>query len=280
MSEARRLAETFLARHPDEAGAVLEGLAPETAADLCAALPPAETARALAGMVPAAAAAILTRLPADSAADLLAQLAPGAAAGVLRCFAPEERGGWLEALPATQRARAALMLGQGPDTLGAWVDPRIPAVRREATVAEARGCFREGRGGCGLVVLDGERRPLGVVPLARLLEADPETPVTRLVDRAVPILPAGAGLAQARSVAGWRESGVLPVVDRHGRFLGGLSGARLEQALAPPVAPPAGAGGEALATLTGTYLRVLAGLVQGLWAVFTPHRDGRGGHGL
>ncbi|HKL77785.1 MAG TPA: CBS domain-containing protein [Gammaproteobacteria bacterium] len=280
MSEARRLAETFLALHPGEAGAVLEGLAPEAAAGLCADLPPADAARALAGMVPAAAAAILGRLPEGSAADLLGHMPPGATAGILRCFIPEDRAEWLDALPATQRARVALMLGQAPDTLGAWVDTRIPAVRREATVAEACDRFREGTGGCGLVVLDGDRRPMGVVPLARLLDADPETPVSRLADRGVPILPAGVGLAQARAVAGWREYGVLPVVDRHGRFLGGLTGARLEQALAPHAAPQVPSGGEALATLTGTYLRVLAGLLQGLWAVFTPGepRDGGGRH--
>jgi Mg/Co/Ni transporter MgtE len=281
MDEAGELARTYLEAHPDEAGRVLEGLDGADAAALCAELPPEQAAPALVAMVPSAAAEVVTRLPSEAAQALIPRLGSGAAVDILRCLPPEQRTALLDGLPRTRRARIALLLGQGPETLGAWADPRIPVVRGEATVGEARQALgaAPGDAGCALIVLDEDRRPVGVVPVARLLQADGPDPIGPLVARGVPVLSAGAGVAQARAARGWRAYGVVAVVDRRGRFLGGLTGSRLERALEPRPSPTIPASGAALTALTDTYLGVLGGLLHGLWAVFRPG-PGRGGrHG-
>jgi len=279
MDEAGELARAYLEAHPDEAGRVLEGLDGADAAALCAELSPEQAAPALVGMVPSAAAGVVARLPPEAAQALVPRLGAGAAADILRCLPPEQRTALLDGLSRARRTRIVLLLGQGPETLGAWADPRIPVVRREATVVEARQALRAASGdaGCALIVLDEGRRPVGVVPVARLVQADGEEPIGPLVARGVPVLSAGAGVAQARTARGWRAFGVVPVVDRQGRFLGGLTASRLERALEPRSSPTAPGSGAALAALTETYLGVLGGLLNGLWAVFAPGRgDGHG----
>jgi len=282
MDEAGELARAYLAAHPDEAGRWLEGLDPDDAAALFAQLPAEEAAPALAAMVPAAAAAVLARLPPERAQALLSRLALGAAVDILRGLGVEQRAGLLGGLSRGRRARIGLLLGQAPETLGAWVDPHTPVVRQEATVADGREALRGAGGdpGCALVVLDEGRRPVGVVPLARLVQAGGDTPIAPLVRRGVPILYAGTGIAQARAVEGWRPFGIVPVVDRQGRFLGGVTGARLEQALAPSASAGGRQNGGALGDFAETYLGVLGGLLTGLWAVFRPGpgKGGRHGH--
>lgn len=91
-------------------------------------------------------------------------------------------------------------------------DDRAEAVRQRLT-GQRYECASH------IVVCEG-RRFAGVVRLEDLLAADPEATMAALMDRDAPFVAPGAD----QEVAAWRAvrnaESALPVVDRHGRFLG------------------------------------------------------------
>ncbi len=271
MTEGRALSEAFIAGHPDRAARVLENIPAEEVALFLAGLGSEQGASVLGAMLPMPGAGVLEALPPATAVAILRELSPGTVAGLLRVLGPDRARPLREGLTAGRRAVVDLLLGYPADTFGAWADPGALALRADATAGEARRTVAEGAipAGCEVYVVDERNRLLGVVRLPDLLGADPQRPLSGLLDSGVPLLPAGAGLEAAHRFPGWERFGALPVVDRRDRFLGTVSLARL-RALPPEAGEAPEGNGQALAALTETYLRILGSLLALLVRALLP----------
>lgn len=281
MADGAALAWAFVETHPQEAARALETLpAPEVAAFL-EPLAPERGASVLTGMLPRHAAECLEALERPVAKRLAESLEAVAIADIAR-YLPEERGqellGWLR---PGRRAAAGLLLAYPQNTLGAWADPRVMTLRRDATVAWARKAIRLAavppRG--ELFVVDEHGRLAGMVALASLLRTGPEVQLGTIMERDQWALPARADLSRATEAFAGSDRRTLPVVDPRGRLLGALSPARLGQALGGPsreVHAEPGNGG-AMGEMGATLGSALTGLLRAWWDLLTPFSSDQSG---
>lgn len=277
MAEGEGLSRAFAERHPEEAARLLEALpAPEVSAYL-AALPVAVAAPVVAAMLSVPAAGVLDCMGAETGGALLANLRPERAAAVLRCLAPERREAWLGRLRPGRRAAVALLLSYPTDTVGAWAEPRILSLRRDATVAWARRAVAAVAIAeeSDLYVVEADRRLAGWLPVARLLRCGPQVRLDQVMDRHPTALPAVTGIGEARADSGWVGHTALPVVDGRGQLLGAVTEAVLDRALGGgPVREPL-TGGGAMGALTDAYLHAGAGLLREVWGLLAPAAGSR-----
>jgi len=260
------LAQAFLEAHPAEAAGVLEGLPPGDVAELSRTVPPEAMAPALGAMAPALGGRCLQELAEEDAADLLEILPTRQAAALLRSLPQYRQRLLLGRIKTGRRTALASLLHQPGDTVGAWTDPDILTAREDAPVGRALQEVQESghRGACGLYVVDGDFRLVGVVQIPELLQAGRETPVGRLADRSVPALPAATGLAALPGHPAWKHLPELPVADARGRLLGAVTAATLALAVQGPRAAVPEQSGTMLNELGSSFFQALGMLVQTL----------------
>ncbi len=226
-----RLAGAFLATYPRDAARVLEQANPATSATVLSRCSPRVIAETLRQMDPAEAAAALARLPDELTGGVLSELSPGAAALILRPLDPPERERLLAAAPeeTAKSLRAALFYPQG--TAGSLMDSNVLALSSQITAGEARQRVRRRlrRIGNYLYLVDGERKPVGVVSLGDLMLASPKASLASLMRSSVRRISAQAGMDVVLAHPGWRELHALPVVDSKGALVGILRRETYEQ---------------------------------------------------
>lgn len=275
MTEGQKLSRAFAEQYPGEAARVLEGLSESEVAAYLAELPAAVAAPVVAAMLPLAAAGVLGRMAPETGGAVVAVLGPERAASALRCLDRGSREALLARLRPGRRAALGLLMAYPEDTVGAWADPRTLALRRDATVAWARHAVAASvaPANCDLYVVDGDRRLRGWLPVGKLLRSDAAARLEQVMDPGPAVLPATAGVGEARGDGGWIGHASLPVVDGRGRLIGAVSAETLDRALGLGQERPAEAGSGALGTLVGTYLQAGVGLLQGLWGLLAPAAD-------
>lgn len=225
------LAVAFLASHPRDATRVLEQAGAETSATVLSRGSPRVIAETLRHMDPAEAAAVLARLPAKPIPGVLSELPLGTAALMIRALDPPERERLLAAAPeeSARSLRTALFHPEG--TAGSMMDANVLALPSEISAGEARQRVRRRsrRTGNYLYVVDGERKPIGVVSLGELMLASPRTSLASLMRSSVAKISARSGADTILAHPGWRELHALPVVDSKGVLVGILRRETQEQ---------------------------------------------------
>jgi magnesium transporter len=186
---------------PDRAGEVLSEADDQTLLDLVRALGAGQVSR------------ILERMPPDHAAEVVEELSEEEARAVLGLMGGE------------RSAEVQELLEHPEGTAGRLMSPGGVTVPEGATAAQAieqiRKSAREERS-FEVYVVDDQQRVVGVVPLRRLLVADPATPVRALREPVVAVRPETDGEEVARLVARY-DLLAVPVVDDGGRLLGTIS---------------------------------------------------------
>jgi|GEM_PF-4975309 len=190
MAEGEALGRAFAADHPGEAADVLEGVPAAAVAAFLAEVPAADAAAVLAAMLPGPAAGVVAAMAPEAGAAALRNVPPERAAALLRCLDRDRREALVTELRPGRRAAVKLLLAYPADTVGAWADPRVLAVRRDASVGRARRAVRDSGtpAGCDLYVVDGQRRLAGTVPVGKLLRLDPEAALARAMEPEVAAL--------------------------------------------------------------------------------------------
>jgi len=183
----------------EQAGAVLHEMDDQTLLGLVRALDEVE----LSG--------ILERMPADNAAQVVDELPAEQAEKVLDLM-KEEKSEEVQEL-----------LDYGEKTAGRIMSPEFVAVHEEMTVAQALDHVRKAASAeqaFYIYVVDDHDHLVGVVPLRRLITADPATPI-RLIrhEDVVSVMPETDQEEVARMVAKYNLLAV-PVVDTDRRLLG------------------------------------------------------------
>jgi magnesium transporter len=224
LSLEHELAVAFLESHPTEAAVALERMRGERRAATLAAVPAEAAVLAVRAMVRPVAADCLARLDAAAAGGILEGLDMDAAAAVLRRMQPAARARLVD-LTGTERREAIERLLQYPEgTAGAVMDPTVPTLPDDVSIAEARIRLRRTvqRLLFYVYVVDRDHRLVGVLDVAELMGARAGEPLRAVMHTSVERLPAWLPAAAIRTDAGWKNYHAMPVVDEAGRFLGAI----------------------------------------------------------
>lgn len=279
MTGTENLSFAFLESHPADAARVLERIAPRHVAALLAEVPARLAAPVLQSMLPLQAARCLEMLGEDAAAGLLRALGPQAGVAVLHYVPEARRNDLLAQLPTAQGMAFRLLLGYPEDTVGAWMDPRVPALPADSSVESAIRRLREAtdEDHAGIFVIGSGQRLLGHAGALDLLRAPADATLDKVMGEAAFTIPARASLRAAETHAGWNRFQVLPVVERDNHFVGALDRGVLVRALQRDRRSPAGDGHDSMiANAASAWWLGVAGLIQLIVSLLpvTPYRPG------
>lgn len=221
MTDAPALPLAFLTRNPAGAAAVLDDLPAADAAAFLAAVPPRIAGGVVAKMPPWPASRCIAALPADHSAATLREAPFQDAAAIFRLLGEDESGPILEALPKRLAADFRRSLAYPEGTVGAWIDPDLPALKEDDSVAEARKAARKARQLSDVLYLvDDNRKLKGAVRAAALLRLDDSAPLATAAEPAPQPLPARMRVSTALEAEDWARFSVLPVVSRKNQVIG------------------------------------------------------------
>lgn len=269
MTRSPTLTLAYLNRYPDSAAQVLDGLDPGCAGAFLESVPTRLAAGVLDRMSSWSAARTLLAMSPPQAAAILRQIPLYDGVGLLRLIPAEQHKTLLDELPSrrAQRLRNALRYPAG--SVGAWIDPDIPAFAVTAKAEEAMRYLRHSADDSHVFLhaVDGGR-VLGALPVGRLLRSDPDTPLGDLPYEPLVPLSSRASLASASSHPDWDRYLVLPVAGRNGTMVGGLSRASLGRGLAERTGPR----GRGRPSMTVQLLNMLGVVCTGLLRAVTAGR--------
>lgn len=234
MSDALDLSLRFLHRHPEAAADTLEAQTDSIATAYLQQAPARLAGPVVAHMLPFYAARCLQRLPAESAAGILREIPASTAAVLMRRLPIRFRDQVIEALPRRVGAAIKLLQGYPVSSVGAWLDALAASLPEDISVCQAWQRLREEAVDIDrmIPVVDRTGRLRGCLRSAALLTADPETPLSQLIETPVHTLAARSDLLHAReNEEAWRHNEPVPVTARDGRYLGVLRHADLHRGL-------------------------------------------------
>jgi len=157
---------------------------------------------------------ILERMPPDEAADVVESLPEETAEQILDLVKEEESEEIQE------------LLRYGESTAGGIMTPEFVAVHEDMTVGQALEHLRKSATGEGIFyvyVVDDHDHLVGVVPLRRLITADPATPVSAIRRTDVVSVTADTDQEEVARLVTKHNLLAVPVVDRHNRLIGTIT---------------------------------------------------------
>jgi len=196
----------------DEQRSVIESLDDETAADAVSEIPTRMQV------------ALLNSLSAGKAADIVEEMAPDEAADVLQELPPETSAEVLANMEAKEADEVRELLGFEENTAGGFMTTEFIVVMETASVEAAVEALRNFSGPLetiqSIYLIAANLVLTGVVPLARLLVSDRNTPLLSLTTDPVISVPFHADEKTVVSMFHKYNLLTLPVVDDNGRLLG------------------------------------------------------------
>lgn len=217
-------------------GAELQEWPPQEVADLLRSLDEEQSASLFRALSQRAAAEAFAYLEPEEQSDLLARLADVEIRQLLESVTPDDRTRLLESLSDDDRRRllgllapedlkeAHWLLGYPEDSAGRLMTPNLVAVRPHWTVSQAlRQVRRKGKDSetvNRIYVIDDGGRLVDDIQLRKFILAEPDTPVSEIMDEVCASVPALAHREEAVSIIRRYDQSALPVVDAHGLLLG------------------------------------------------------------
>jgi magnesium transporter len=210
--------------HPADIADIIEELAPAEREAVIESLDEQVAAEALEELDPRMQVSIVEAMDSDKAADIVQEMDPDAAADLLGDLSPETSEEILEEMEPAERQEVAELLQHEQDTAAGRMTTDYLALSPRATLADARELLRKYEGGAenvSTVFLVSDDWTLeGAIPVAKLLLADPTTP---LRDLSTPEPIKCQGDCDEKQVAELFDKYnllSLPVVDEGGRLTG------------------------------------------------------------
>lgn len=232
MPEHPRLTLAFLAHAPESAAQVLEEIDAEQAAAFLAEVPARIAAPVIGSMSSWTAARLVAHLAPERAAAVLHNLHFHDTAGIVRLIESERAAAVLDALPGRLSKRLHNALTYPAGSVGAWIDPEIPAFADTASVADTFRYLSNVPLASHLFLHDEEDgRFAGAIPVTALMKSDGARPLAELPISRVRPLSSRATLSSVAFLDEWDEFLMLPVVGRKQTVVGGLSRAGLRKGL-------------------------------------------------
>lgn len=224
MSSNTKLTVAFLEKAPRAAAAELQQLPVNESAALIESVPPRLSAPVVIGMTPWNAARLLETMASTRAAMIIRQLGFADMVSMARLIAAEARARIADELPGNISRRLLNALRYPPYQVGAWIDPEVPTLSADDTVADALRVLRTADF-ASHVFLEAEAHGefLGVIAIRDVLQGDPGIRLGQLRRLRVEPVSNRASLASITFDERWDELIHLPVVGRRGNLLGGLA---------------------------------------------------------
>jgi CBS domain-containing protein len=223
---------------PGELADLLEDLGRDARQELLASLEPERAADALEEMDPDELGALLRETPPEDAAALVARMEPDEAVDALRDLEDEARHELLEHMDPDHREALSDLLGYEQDRAGGFMTTNLVVVGPDETVRQIRRALRKEKEHAGdldgIVVVDGDGRLIGDVPLYNLAIATNDSPIASLLAEGEAVsVPTEAGITEvAERLIDCRHSSVI-VVDDEYRPVGRILADDLLDALMP-----------------------------------------------
>jgi flagellar motility protein MotE (MotC chaperone)/sporulation protein YlmC with PRC-barrel domain len=210
--------------HPADLADIIEELSRDEQRSLIESLDDEVAAEAVSEIPTRMQVALLNSLSAGKAADIVEEMAPDEAADVLQELPPETSAEVLANMEAKEASEVRELLGFEENTAGGLMTTENIELLETATVESAVEALRNFSGPLETihsVHLIGTNMVLtGVVPLARLLVADKNAPLSSLVTDSAISVPFHADEKTVISMFHKYNLLTLPVVDDNGRLLG------------------------------------------------------------
>jgi sporulation protein YlmC with PRC-barrel domain len=218
--EYERLAEM----HPSDLAEILEDLAPAEREAVFTSLDEEVAADTLEEVDPKLQKSLLEKLDEERIADIVEEMDPGAAADLLGELSEEQSDAILEEMEPEERQEVAELLEFDEDSAAGCMTTDFVYLGREATVAQAvqalRGFDGDPETVTEIYLLDEKRMLRGVIPLARLVMAQPEARLSVLTEPRVLSCPADLHQNDLAELFDKYNLHALPVVDAQGRMVG------------------------------------------------------------
>jgi len=218
--EHERLSEM----HPSELADILEDLAPAERQAVFTSLDEEVAAETLEEVEPKLQKELLEKLDEERIADIVEEMDPGAAADLLAELPEERSDAILEEMEPEERQEVEELLEFDEHSAAGSMTTDFVHLGLDSTVAQAVQALKNFDGDPETVtevfLLDDKRVLQGVVPLARLVMALPETRLEVLTEARVLSCPAEMKQNDLAEMFDKYNLHSLPVVDAHGRMVG------------------------------------------------------------
>jgi magnesium transporter len=167
--------------------------------------------------------ALMDALDQGEVSRILDQMPPDEAADVVETLPEEQASRILHAMPPAEAEEIQDLLQYGESTAGGIMTPEYIAVHEEMTVGQALDHVRKSvtrEGVFYVYVVDNHDHLVGLVPLRRLITADPSTPVHAIRRTDVISVTADTDQEEVARLVTKHHLLAVPVVDRAHRLLG------------------------------------------------------------
>jgi Mg/Co/Ni transporter MgtE len=210
--------------HPSDLADILEDLAPVQREAIFNQLDEEVAAEALEEVEPKLQKQLLESMDSERAADIMEEMDPSAAADMLGELRKERSEAILEEMEPEEREEVKELLEFSEHSAAGRMTTNYVAVPADATVAQAVEALRnfddDPETVTEIYLLNEAGLLLGVVPLARLVLALPETKVVVLSESHFVSCPAGMRDKQVAELFDRYNLRALPVVEEHNKLVG------------------------------------------------------------
>jgi magnesium transporter len=220
-----KISHDRLARlHPADIADIIEELAPDEREAVFETLNEEIAAGALEEVAPRVQKSIVESLDSERAAEIVEDMNPDAAADLLADLSEERTTEILKEMEPAERKEVAELLEFRENTAAGRMNTQYLALDSEATANEAIEALRNFEGGVESVstiyLVDENRRLIGAVPLAKIVLAKGDDPLSSLTVE--PLISCDAGAREKEVAALFDKYNLitLPVVDDDGKLTG------------------------------------------------------------
>lgn len=225
--DAERLRELLAALHPADVADLMGFLSAADREEVMAHLDPEALAEILAEIEPEIREDLLERMPSATLVRALGEMDSDDAVDLVEDLEADKRAQVLAALPDVDRAAIETSLAYEDETAGRLMQREVASAPQFWTVGQALDHFLKAGEEMpelffDVYVVDPSHRPLGGVPISRLLRYDRDTPLARIMEPLTEI-PVGMDQEEAAYIFNKYHLISAPVVEPGGRLVGQLT---------------------------------------------------------